>query len=254
VTAPGDLSPARNMKVTTRLALAVLPASIWCAIRSELPLTRLRWKNTMAPWRSRRLHRMTDIRLHLGCGKRAASGWVNVDGFKQNGVDLMWDLRSRLPFGNAAVLMIYSEHVLEHLEYEEVEVLLAECHRLLAPNGRIRIGVPDAGIYLRAYSEDRREFFESLQHLGGAARPLTTPIAVINQSFRMGGAHKFAWDFESLRAAFERAGFTAVKQFPSGQASRADLCLDDPSRAFETLYVEAVRPSTEAGGNGATEA
>lgn len=237
------------MRLTSRLALAVLPIQIWSAIRSEAPLTRLRWTNTMAPWRTRRFRQMSNVRLHLGCGKRIFPGWINVDGFESAGVDLRWDLRSRLPFENGAAQMIYSEHLLEHLEPDDAEALLAECRRLLSPGGRIRVGVPDAGLYLRAYSEDRREFFEALRHLGGAVRPLTTPIAVINQAFRMGGAHKYAWDFETLQLAMERAGLIAAKQFPSGQASSADLCLDDPQRAFETLYLEAIRPQTEKTGN-----
>ena len=232
------------MKITTRLALAVFPVSVWSAVRSEVPLTRLRWTNAIAPWRFRRFRQMKEARLHLGSGERVFPEWINVDACDYPGVDLRWDLRSRLPFRDGAARLIYSEHTLEHLESDEAEALLAECHRLLAPDGRIRIGVPDAGLYLRAYSEGRKEFFTELQHLGGAVRPLTTPIAVVNQSFRMGGAHKYAWDFESLRLALKAAGFVGPTQFASGKASCTELCLDDPEHAFETLYLEAVRPPT----------
>jgi hypothetical protein len=115
---------------------------------------------------------------------------------------------------------------------------------LLQPGGVLRLGVPDAGLYLRNYAQNKHEFFSALRHLGGAVQPLETPIEVINQMFRMGGAHRFAWDFPTLKLALERVGFTAVAQWPSGKASRDELCLDSPEREFETLYVEATRPAT----------
>jgi hypothetical protein len=67
-------------------------------------------------------------------------------------------------------------------------------------------------------------------------------MEVINQMFRMGGAHKYAWDFETLTLALSEAGFKNIVRHPSGCASTAHLCLDDPEHAFETLYAEALRP------------
>jgi predicted SAM-dependent methyltransferase len=232
------------MKLRTRIALAILPAPVWEFIVPELHLTRLRWKNSLTPWRFQRFRRMSGANLHLGCGKRVFAGWINIDGFETEGVDLRWDLRKPLPFRDGAAAMIYSEHVLEHLEVHDAEALLRECHRLLRPGGRLRIGVPDTAIYMRAYCEERQDFFNSVRHLGGTTRPLETPMAVINQSFRMGGAHRFAWDFESLRISLENSGFVEVRQYDSGQASCPEICKDDPERAFETLYVEGVKPGS----------
>ncbi|HEY5885099.1 MAG TPA: methyltransferase domain-containing protein [Pyrinomonadaceae bacterium] len=179
--------------------------------------------------------------LHLGCGDRSSSGWLNVDANGNAGVDLQWDLREPLPFDDSSCRLIYSEHLLEHLMKEDGEELLAECYRLLEPGGRLRIGVPDAELYLRSYVEGRAAFFNELAHLGGAVNRLSTPIDVINQMFRMGGAHRFAWDFEALMNSLRRAGFDSIQRFSPGEASSPKLCLDDPEHAFETLYVEAIK-------------
>ena len=164
------------------------------------------------------------------------------DAFEQPGLDLRWDLRDRLPCEAGVADIVYSEHVLEHLEAEDAVAWLREIFRLLSPGGRVRLGVPDASLYLKAYAAGDREFFRSLRNIGNPVLPLDTPIKVINQMFRMGGAHRFAWDFETLSQQLAVTGFVTIRQWLSGQASRADLCLDDPAHAPETLYVEAEKP------------
>lgn len=229
------------MKWTTRLAYQVLPPATWSRIRTDWAMARRRWRNDR-----RRAARMfagkRGLKLHLGCGSRAMPGWVNVDAFEQLGLDLRWDLRDALPCESGIADLVYSEHVLEHFEPEDADALLREVFRLLAPGGRIRIGVPDAALYLNQYGAGNREFFHTLRNIGNPVDPLDTPIKVINQMFRMGGAHRFAWDLETLAQHLTLAGFVGVASWPSGRSSRADLCLDDPMHAAETLYVEANKP------------
>jgi predicted SAM-dependent methyltransferase len=228
------------MKLKTRIALAVFPPSVWETLRQEWPMTKLRWKNTLLRRRiERRFQNSRQLKIHLGCGKRVMAGWVNVDCFRGPGIDLTGDLRCPLPFADGSARLIYSEHVLEHLQMEDALRLLQECQRVLAPDGILRIGVPDAGIYLRAYISGDQAFFDMLQHLGGAVKPLRTPIEVINHMFRMGGQHLFAWDWQTLNLALTEAGFVSTRKCAPGVASSTEICLDDPCRAFETLYMEA---------------
>lgn len=229
-----------RMKLTTRLALKLLPSYVWDSIRQEWALRRRSWGNRRS--KAATVLSGTGLKLHLGCGPRAMPGWVNIDAFEQPNLNLRWDLRDPFPCRDGVAELIYSEHVLEHLDRGDADRLLVELRRLLQPGGIVRLGVPDAEIYFRHYVEGNGEFFAQLQHLGGAVQPLETPIEVINQMFRMGGAHLFAWDFPTLKLALERAGFMEISQWPSGRASRPDLCLDAPEHEFETLYLEAMRP------------
>jgi predicted SAM-dependent methyltransferase len=233
------------MRLRTRIAYQLLPPEIWSDIRSELVL-----KRSVLLRRLRGDQRRTQrwakarpgLRLHLGCGRRSVPGWLNVDALAGTGVDLVLDIRRRLPFASGGAEFIYTEHMLEHLARNDADRLLAECYRVLVPGGRLRIGVPDAEIYLRAYVSEDRAFFGAAERLGGATRPLRTPMEVINQMFRMGGAHKFAWDLQTLTQSLGEAGFKHVDKYAPGRASTPLLCLDDPEHAFETLYVEAVKP------------
>lgn len=211
----------------------------------ELPFTWCRWANYWSLGRRRvikKLKQQRMLNIHLGSGSRLVRGWVNIDSLAKDGVDLQWDVRYPLPFQDGAAQMIYSEHLLEHICKEDASSLLEECYRVLEPGGVIRIGVPDAELYLRAYADGGQEFFKGLERLGGAVVPLTTPIDVINQMFRMGGHHLFAWDFSSLSLTLESIGFIGIRRWEPGRASRSEICLDDPSHAFETLYVEASKP------------
>src|SRR5262245_35251827 len=105
------------MKVSTRVAYSIFPSYVWSALISESKFTRCRWSSALFPARRRllnRLQRLNGLRIHLGCGARIVSGWINVDGTSGEGVDLQWDLRYGLPFSDGSAQMIYSEHVLEH--------------------------------------------------------------------------------------------------------------------------------------------
>ena len=97
-------------------------------------------------------------------------------------------------------------------------------------------------MYLRAYATQDHAFFNALRGLGGAAQPLDCPMAVINQMFRMGGHHRYAWDFEQLRECLEQIGFVQVERSAFGDIV-PEFRIDgtDDWRAHESLYVNAVK-------------
>ena len=55
------------------------------------------------------------------------------------------DLRRPIPLPADSVARFHTEDFLEHVATQDSRALLVECHRLLAPGGRMRIGVPDYG-------------------------------------------------------------------------------------------------------------
>lgn len=233
------------MGIRRKIARVFFSDDAWSRIVSDVRLNVVGVRAAVSPTNRKRLamlRQKRDLRLHLGAGTRYVDGWVNIDISSRSKIDLVLDLRKPLPFPDQCVNQIYSEHMLEHLVRVDALRLLRECRRVMAPGAVIRLGVPDAEVYIRAYAEGDRAFFESLKHLGGAVEPLNTRMDVINQMFRMGGDHRFAWDFECLEKALVDNGFVDVVRSGSGQSCVEGLCLDDPDHAFETLYVEARTP------------
>ena len=94
------------------------------------------------------------IRLDIGAGKTLRQdGWLTLD---NNGVcDLWWDLVDGIPFPDNSVDEIYSSHVFEHIPPDSLVVLLRDCLRALAPGGSISVCVPNARLFLDAYSQKR---------------------------------------------------------------------------------------------------
>jgi predicted SAM-dependent methyltransferase len=178
--------------------------------------------------------------LDLGCGPNIDPAFCNLDFRWRPGVDVCWDATRGLPFSDAYVSGIFTEHMLEHVELKLALQILRECRRVLRVGGVLRIVVPDGELYLSEYAkhlagdainmpyaEDDKSDFE-----------IVTPMVSINRIFRSHG-HKFIWDYETLRMALRDAGFTRVERRAFGVGLDSKLLRDSPIRQVESLYVEA---------------
>jgi predicted SAM-dependent methyltransferase len=89
--------------------------------------------------------------LNVGCGDCRHPAWINLD-LVQAGPDVLkHDIREKLPFPESSFDAVYHSHVLEHLDPEEGEDLIRECHRVLRPGGVLRVVVPDLEAIARHY-------------------------------------------------------------------------------------------------------
>lgn len=180
-----------------------------------------------------RLNKGEEFKLEVGAGNRPGSnGWLSLDITKK--CDLFWDLRNGIPFPNASVSAIYSSHFLEHLTFEEGEAFLAECLRVLKTEGVFSICVPNAKIYLDAYTNNERldeEVFLSYR----AAYNNTTLIDQVNYIAYMCGEHKYLFDEENLLFRLTSSGFKSAK------LRCFDRELDMESRHPQSIYALAIR-------------
>ncbi len=89
--------------------------------------------------------------LNIGCGDTFHPQWVNLDASPADPSVTAWDLRRGLPFEDNSFAAVYGSHVLEHLESVAAIRLLRECHRILKPEGIVRLAVPDLEQIARLY-------------------------------------------------------------------------------------------------------
>jgi predicted SAM-dependent methyltransferase len=249
-----DFSPfwenRKRRSLWKRVFAGALPAHVLRPMAFEFRMLVLRA-------RSRRVHRQyahrSELLVNIGAGGRGKIGWVNLDGFPDTNITCRFDARKWLPFADGSVRSIFSEHFLEHLDYsEEVPGFLRECVRVLKPGGVMRIIVPDAEKYLRAYVhggwddlaairplyDDRRDYHLRFRY--------NTPMELINVVFRQWEQHKFAYDFETMAFVLERAGFQVIRQ-KFRQSVDPALAIDLEERSSESLYVEAIKPQHSVG-------
>ena len=147
--------------------------------------------------------------LHLGASLRQVSGWLNAD---VAGSDCDVDLASRrpLPWPDSSFSAIVSQHVIEHLEMEELARLLAELRRVIREDGEMWLSCPDMEKVCRAYVDDKGATLCATRVARwpeGAPAAGTPPQQIVNLIFHQWGQHRNLYDFELLTWMLRNAGF-----------------------------------------------
>lgn len=195
------------------------------------------------------LNSQNDIYGNIGCGGSGlAAGWINIDfGVYQN-VTYAFDCKKNLPFADHSARGLYTEHFFEHLDYfTEVPYFLASCYRSLQKGGVLRIVIPDAEKYLRGYCTDGWDALKQTRPLDDGLNDLLmgvkyeTKMQLVNEVFRQGGEHKYAWDYETLKLSLLRAGFSVTHKMSYMRSNDPALQIDQLVRKPESLYVEAIK-------------
>lgn len=126
--------------------------------------------------------------INLGCGTRIDPRWCNLDLHASVPGVTECDLTRGIPVANAAAAAVYSAAVLEHIRRSDVPGFLGECHRVLQPNGLLRLAVPDFRRQVEAYSDALRR--ASKGEPGAAADHEWMIVEIIDQVGRdaSGGA------------------------------------------------------------------
>jgi predicted SAM-dependent methyltransferase len=97
------------------------------------------------------------IKLNLGCGNDKEKGFIGID-VKDCGQEIIWDIRDGIPFPDNSVDLIWTSHMLEHLDNEETEELFREIYRVLKINGISQNVVPHV-LDPTAYYFDHKTFW-----------------------------------------------------------------------------------------------
>lgn len=176
--------------------------------------------------------------LNVGCGSKAKQEFINLDYEYLPEVDVCWDITKGLPFKDASIKEIFTEHCLEHISFSNCKFVLREFRRILKPGGSLRIVVPDAELYLNLYHKAKRG--EKVEFPSQTPNEVT-PIMCVNRIFRNHG-HRFAYDAETLKGMLSETSFANVQRVSFMQGCDPKLLIDSESRAAESLYIEASVP------------
>jgi predicted SAM-dependent methyltransferase len=143
------------------------------------------------------------MRIHLGCGKRRLEGYVHVDLADYPHIDYKHDVKSLPMFGDGSAGLIYASHVIEYFDRLELEEVLKEWRRVLRRGGILRLAVPDfralAWVYMRHGD------------INLVLGPLCGRWPVPGAGMTV--YHKTVFDYASLKAMLESAGFRNVRRW-----------------------------------------
>lgn len=144
-------------------------------------------------------------------------GWINVDthdlaGFAQSaGFNyLRHDVRQGLPFGTQTVDLIAASHFLEHLNYNDGLQFLRECRRVLKPTGAIRLAVPNSLSLAEFYADsETMGDLSQFDEISNGCANRKTAAGKLWETL-MAGGHQALYDWDTLHAALNDAGFKAI--------------------------------------------
>lgn len=137
------------------------------------------------------------MKLNLGSRDRSLEGFHNVDCDPHEGVDTVADV-SQLPFPENSAETIYASHVLEHFPHPKTLDVLKGWNRVLQPNGRLLVAVPD---FERAVA---------LYYALGLQDWIVN-FLYGDQEYKT-AYHYTAFDEKRLRAFLQRAGFDRIER------------------------------------------
>jgi len=206
----------------------------------------------------------------MGCGTHPINGWVNYDfnififfakirilrkllnrlTYIPDGYKMFMDqvIKENIQFANAgkhipekdnSVHVIYSSHMLEHLDVDETEVFLSESKRVLVPDGIIRIVVPDFEKHIENYQNNKnpQKFIDDSCLSGEKPKSLIKKIQYLIKGHAW---HFCMYNRESIVELFEKHGFQNIRVISAGEtriplSKNLDLNIHEKS----SLYLEA---------------
>jgi predicted SAM-dependent methyltransferase len=215
-------------------------------------LVRVEWNarmtgvhNAISPRRRTRLRKLRQLDavfVNVACGPSVLPEFVNLDLYHRDPNVVLCDCRKALPLADDSALGILVEHFAEHLEpREEFPMFLRDCHRVLKREGVLRVVVPDAEKYIRAYCEPGLDGFHRLKSPVPFPDDLPTRMDLVNHVFHQWHEHRWGYDFETLAHRLTTAGFRRVERMEFRRSLRPELAVDREVHAPYSLYVDAVK-------------
>jgi predicted SAM-dependent methyltransferase len=197
------------------------------------------------------VHSHSVRKLQIGAGGNSLPGWLNTDIEPKPGQAYL-DATKPFPLPDRSFRNIFTEHLIEHLTYEDGLAMLRECHRILEPGGTLRIETPNLmrfiGLFNPNKTKELRQYEAGKFEFHGWSLVPDPECLILNHQMRDWG-HQFLYDPATLHRSLERAGFRIVKDRAPGATDDVELksaglrhnsnvqAMND----YETMAVEAIR-------------
>lgn len=146
--------------------------------------------------------------LNLGSGSARIKNFCNIDANPRALCDIFSRIE-KIKLRSNSVDIIYNSHVFEHIPREQAKKVLAEWYRVLKPDGKIYICVPDEELLFKIYI-DNLPFYhtEEGKYLVDRACYLTYGGQTNKYDF-----HFYGYSFVTLKHILESVGFKNVQRF-----------------------------------------
>lgn len=187
----------------------------------------------------------------MGAGPhKGKDGWLTADAFKYE-ADIYMNVYSKFPFPDNSFDVIYSEHLIEHIVLDKIPHFLQEIYRILKPGGLFRVTTPALEIHALNYINKNDNFFipiiEKYKARWDKQKNKYWLIrsncgAFMSRAVQRFYRHRFMYDYETLSSCLNEIGFVKCINQSCGHSIIEEAGRQDrPDRAFETLYIDAIK-------------
>jgi len=222
-----------------------LTRALFDRLRVEVSAVRCKAAYMVLPWWwncLRAVQVAQEQLVNVACGPHVADGFLDIDLLPCDRRVMQWDCRRSLPVSDGSAAGIRAEHFIEHLDpRDELPMFLENARRALREGGVLRVVVPDAERYLRAYCRDDEQGFRELSVPEPFPDDLPTRMDVVNHVFHQWHEPRWAYDFETLEHRLLAAGFSRAERSVPAESIDPRLACDRPVHAPYSLYVDAVK-------------
>ena len=156
--------------------------------------------------------------------------------------NIVWaNLISRIPESSNSVDVIYTSHMIEHLDKEEVEIIFSEIKRVLKKGGILRISVPDIKIMVNQYLKDGDAdlFIENTLLTNKRPKTIFEKIQLLLAGTRN---HQWMYDEISLFKLLSKYDFSSILNVKAGETLITNYeGLNLYERESESIYIECIK-------------
>ena len=223
---------------------------VWGVLRAQYFKVRALQERISYIQRHREIRGQQWTKLQVGAGGNVFPNWLNTD--RRPGRDVLSvDVTRPLPFRDGEFSYVFSEHMIEHLAFEQGRRMLLEIHRVLADNGKLRVSTPDFDFFLGLFrGEIRREEQEFMDwHTRSYTPHLPVhPLSVMNTMFHRWG-HQHLYNQQTLSLLLQDCGFDRITRHRTGESDDPELhglethgkLVGESHNRMETLVLEATK-------------
>ena len=142
---------------------------------------------------------MNNLNLHIG-GIEKKNGWKILNIQPHENVDFIGDISNLNQFDDNSVNNIYASHVFEHVKSNEIENTLKGLYRVLKPDGKLFLAVPNLEILFKLYL---------IPDLSLSDKLFITRIIYGGQTDEY-DFHYFGWNYKLLEYFLKKHGFKQI--------------------------------------------
>jgi len=174
---------------------------------------------------------MENIKLYVGSREYCPEGYKTLDIDSRYNPDYVADIVDLSIFNNETIEAVCANAVLEHISWPDSFLAISEMTRVLKPNGKLSISVPDLGLLCKLIYEGKTSWYPTALLYGVGGR---------NNEYEM---HRFGWTKEMMMEMLKYFGYSHFSYFNSNvsDSSMAWLYSGEGDKIGASLNIECVK-------------